>query len=378
MPRWITQTIKIVFCATWAVIAAELYLRIFMPVPILPRYIQASSFGIRENVPNTTYTHMTPEYVVELRTNTQGIRDDREFSLATPPDTARIVLLGDSFAIGYGVNYEESVPALLEADLKQALNRPVEVINMGVSGFGTAEELLMLEKRGLQYNPDLVIVYWHTTDPVDNIRSNLFKLKDGKIVPLNDQYLPAVEMRKFLYSFSAYRWIAGHSHLYNWAREFAAVRIKGLLSSLRQKQKKQKTTVVKDEGEKIDPGVRLSLALLDEMQRRIQAHGAEMIILEIPGKSYFNRARFKKPNRTLFFPTFPLEEAQSMGFEFDIVNPTSEFRRHEGKKIYWERSHGHWTPLGTSCVAKALTDRIVTKGLLAKLKPKDHSSKPND
>lgn len=376
MPRWLTRTIKIVFCAAWTVIAAELYLRIFMPVPILPRYIQASSFGIRENVPNETYTHMTPEYVVELRTNAQGIRDDREFSLAPPPDTARIVLLGDSFAIGYGVNYEESVPALLEADLKQALNRPVEVINLGVSGFGTAEELLMLEKRGMQYNPDLVIVYWHSTDPVDNIRSNLFKLKDGKIVPLNDQYLPAVEMRKFLYSFSAYRWIAGHSQLYNWAREFAAVRIKGLLSSLRQ-QNKQKTTV-KDEGEKIDPGVQLSLALLDDMQRRIQAHGGEMIILEIPGKAYFNRARFQKPNRSLFFPTFPLEEAQSMGFEFDIVNPTSEFRLHKGKKIYWERSHGHWTPLGTSCVAKALADRIVTKGLLAKLKSKDHSSKSKD
>ena len=376
MPRWLTRTIKIVFCVAWTVVAAEFYLRIFIPVPILPRYIQASSFGIRENIPNRTYTHVTPEYVVELRTSSQGFRDDREFSPVTPPDTARIIVLGDSFAIGFGVNYEDSVPALLEANLTEALNRPIEVINMGVSGFGTAEELIMLEKLGWQYNPDIVIVYWHATDPVDNIRSNLFKLKDGKIVPVDDQYLPAVEMRQFLYSFPAYRWIAGHSHLYSWTREFAAVRVKGILSKLHQRE--QVKPIVEDKGERVDPGVRLSLALLDEMQRRIQAHGANMIILEIPGRPYFDRSRFQKPDRDTYFPTFPLDVAQSMGLKFDIVDPTSEFLGQKGEKIYWEKSHGHWTPLGTSCVAKALAERIVSQDLLAKRQPGKTLPKPKD
>lgn len=363
MPSWLRKTIAIAFAIAWTVLAAEFYLRVFMPVPMLPRYIQASSFGIRENVPEAQYTHVTPEYVVELRTNSQGFRDDREFPETPPPNTKRVLLLGDSFAIGYGVNIEDSVPALLEEQLAESLGHPVEVINMGVSGFGTSEELVTLQERGWDFQPDLVIVYWHNTDPVDNIRSNLFKLEDGKAVRTENEYLPAVALRKYLFSFPLYRWIAEHSQLYAWARETAAARVKGIIRAINQPAAPEQPDIVDPAG--IDPSTELSLVLLHQMQNEIEARNAKMVILEIPSKTYFNRALFRKPDRETYRPSFPYKDAEAMGFRFNVVSPIAEFQKHSGKKIYWERSHGHWTPLGTSCVAEALTQSITTENWLS-------------
>lgn len=350
------KTSMFVFAVVWTIIAVELYLRIFQPIPILPRYIQASNYGIRENIPDASYKHRTPEYVVELNTNSQGIRDSREFDPAKSDETARVVLLGDSFAIGYGVNYEESVPALLEARLAQELKRPVEIINLGVSGFGTAEELIALQERGWQYEPDLVLVYWHAGDPADNVRSNLFKLKEEGLVRSNDSYLPAVEIREFLFSFSAYRWIAEHSHFYSWVRDFAGKHVKSLLETMRSAPE----PIVRQEG--IPQRIKLTLALLERIRTEARSHGAGMLILEIP----------VRVDRTTFKSTFPSEAAESLGFAFDVVNPTPAFQEHEGKKIYWEKSHGHWTPLGASCVAAELADRILEDGLLS------HGTRPED
>ena len=50
-----------------------------------------------------------------------------------------------------------------------------------------------------------------------------------------------------------------------------------------------------------------------------------MLILEIP----------VRVDRTTFKSTFPSEAAESLGFAFDVVNPTPAFQEHEGKKIYW-------------------------------------------
>ena len=363
MPHWIKRVFVVLFAIAWTCVAAEFYLRIFRPVPMLPRYIQASSFGIRENIPDISYTHLTPEYVVELRINSQGIRDDRKFELEGSPGTARIVMLGDSFAIGYGVNYEDSVPALLEAMLADGLKRPVEVINLGVSGFGTAEELVMLDARGWQYTPDLVLVYWHASDLSDNIRSNLFKLENGKVVQLNDEYLPAVRIREFLFSFAAYRWIAGNSHLYSWIRDFAGRKVQALLRAFRQSSRSAQPRVKKSGG--VAPHVRLSLALLDAIQQKAHARGAKMLILEIP----FRR------DRVTFNSTFPFDAARSMGLDFDVVSPIEQFQQYRGEKIYWEKGHGHWTPLGTSCVARALAERILPGNLVVP-RTSEHDEQP--
>ena len=64
----------------------------------------------------------------------------------------RVVMLGDSVTFGSGVSDAETFAALLDA-------RPdLEVINLGVDGYGTDQALLRLEGEGLAAAPDVVLL----------------------------------------------------------------------------------------------------------------------------------------------------------------------------------------------------------------------------
>ena len=46
--------------------------------------------------------------------------------------------------------------------------RGVEVLNLGVGGYGTAQQLLTLEEDGLRYRPDLVVLGFFLGNDVQN------------------------------------------------------------------------------------------------------------------------------------------------------------------------------------------------------------------
>lgn len=85
-------------------------------------------------------------------TNSRGLRD-RERTLERTPGIQRIVLVGDSFAWGYGVNDGEVFPRLVESRLERT-----EVVNLGVSAFGLRQEFDYLKLEGALYQPDIVIL----------------------------------------------------------------------------------------------------------------------------------------------------------------------------------------------------------------------------
>lgn len=94
-----------------------------------------------------------PVFRYRVTINSRGLRD-REHALAPAPGVTRIVLLGDSFAWGWGVDDGKTFADVLE----QRLGSAVEVLNLGVPGYSTDQELLWLEREGLLWEPDLVIL----------------------------------------------------------------------------------------------------------------------------------------------------------------------------------------------------------------------------
>lgn len=353
--RW---WMRVLLGVVWTPIAAEIFLRWLAPVPMLPRYIEAGPHGVRANMASITYRHQTPEYTVRIRTNSQGMRADRDFSIEKPQGVRRIAILGDSFGMGYGVNLEESSLFIMGKTLEKELGCPVEVLNFSVSGFGPAEELVVLKSEVLRYQPDLVIQYYSATDPNDDIRSGLFRLDDDALVPANSTYLPAVKIREFLFSFPMYRWMASESHLYNLARDQAGTTAKQLLAKIRSAAAGSESAPAGNEestSTKTMPGgvtsaQWLTLKILEEMRGEIREAGSEFLILSIPARR----------NRTTFFDRFPYSEE----LPFEVVTPLSRFEAAGGEMLYWERSHGHWTPLGCRLVAESLVERILDQGLL--------------
>src|SRR6185295_6416669 len=87
--------------------------------------------------------------------NSGGFKDI-EHPRDKPAGTWRIVALGDSFSFG-SVPYQDNYLTLLGRRLGKD-TRPVEVINMGVSGAGPQDYLALLLDEGLAYRPDVVLV----------------------------------------------------------------------------------------------------------------------------------------------------------------------------------------------------------------------------
>ena len=56
--------------------------------------------------------------------------------------------------------------------------------------------------------------------------------------------------------------------------------------------------------------------------------------------------------------------------ELKVVSTLTRFEAARGEMIYWERSDGHWTPLGCCQAVESLTDRILWDGLLERYKPR--------
>ncbi len=103
--------------------------------------------------PNAYGSSKRTGQLIEYRINSKGLRDD-EVDYKKPNHIFRIVLLGDSNTFGAGVPVEKHLSTLLEGYFNN-----VEVVNMGVSGFGVDQVLLYLQSEGFKYQPDLVLVY---------------------------------------------------------------------------------------------------------------------------------------------------------------------------------------------------------------------------
>lgn len=81
--------------------------------------------------------------------------------------TYRILALGDSFTFGIGVRDEDTFVRRIEKQLNaQATSAPTryEVLNAGVEGYNTRDEVITLEHRWLKLQPDVVLITFYLND----------------------------------------------------------------------------------------------------------------------------------------------------------------------------------------------------------------------
>ena len=114
------------------------------------------------------------EGLAYVTVNGEGFRDV-DHIVPKPNGVLRIAVLGDSFAEALQVPQENAFWSVLNRKLREcpALGeRNVEVLNFGVSGFGTTQELLAYREWARKYAPDLVLLsFFPGNDLQDNVRS---------------------------------------------------------------------------------------------------------------------------------------------------------------------------------------------------------------
>ena len=155
-----------------------------------------------------------------VRINSDGLRD-REHSKLKPADTLRIAVIGDSYAEALQVPMENAFWAVMEQRLQECpafAGQKVEVINFGVSGYGTAQELITLRQHVWDYSPDIIMLAVTTNNDItDNSRSfkrtNIpyFIYRDGQLV-LDDSFKDSLVFRWQQSALVAsFRWARDHS-----------------------------------------------------------------------------------------------------------------------------------------------------------------------
>ncbi|MEO8003699.1 MAG: hypothetical protein ABI771_02255 [Betaproteobacteria bacterium] len=344
----------------YALLFGEIFVRLLTPVAVIPRYVTGAAYGVRVGMPNMKFWQTTSEARVQIRTNSRGIRADREYSYSKPPGTCRIVVFGDSLLVGYEVNLEDSFVYLLEKKLGAAGYR-CEVINLAVSGFGTAEMLVTLREEGLKYHPDVVLFSSHVTDLDDNVRSSLYTIDDhGKLLRKNAVFLPGIKMSDELSRYWIYRWVAENSQLYSSMREHAAFFLKAqLLRYNKRKQVAPDSTggTEREAGDRQAAGFqeRLNLLLLEEARQVSESSQSRFCVLEIP----FNQTR------TTFVRMLPDYDVQTRE-ALHIFNPLGSFEAAAAptRKLFLEKGHGHLSPQGNEVLAAFFFSNLVATGWL--------------
>ncbi len=247
---------------------------------MFPRYHTAARYGefvLRTIRPHSTFHHTSRDGTWEFVTNGRGFRDTREFSYEKRPGAVRVLALGDSHTQGYEARQDHVYSAVLERWLRHR-GVDAEVLNTGVSGFGTAEELLFLENEGYRYHPDYVVLALYANDYMDNVKSGLFGLDaSGALKLLKKEHVPGVKAQDLIYSVPGVRWLGEHSYLYSLVFNGVWTFFKTRLAHERALE-----YAVAETGDVGEYETRLMGALLDRTYRFCKAQGIRLIIVDVP------------------------------------------------------------------------------------------------
>ena len=151
----------------FAILASEIALQITHK-PLVPDnlYCQHDAKLGWAKIPSRTNHFKTITYNASETINSYGFRG-REHTIHKPSHTQRVVILGDSFAESYTVNKQALFSNLLENRLSKI--SPTEVINTGIGGYSTDQELIVFEDTAKKFSPDITVLMFCENDVILNI-----------------------------------------------------------------------------------------------------------------------------------------------------------------------------------------------------------------
>ncbi len=327
---------------------------------------------------------VTGENKVYIRVNSEGFRD-REHSLLKPEKTLRIAVLGDSMAEAVQVPMENTFWSLMEKDLEECKvinGNKVEVLNFGISGFGTGQELLTLRHKVWKYNPDIILLAFLTGNDFRNNSYHLdpnpkapyFYYKDDQLT-LDDSFNKSeyfLTRQKWHYKFLY--WVYNHSRILQILNKFRV----GLKNqSLPQKNNSLQESGLDDEiykapeGQAWEKAWNITEDLLELMRDEVQQKKSKFLVVTLtngiqvhPDKSITKKNMKSLGVENLFYPDFRIKEFGTKK-NFPVLNLAPPFQTYAEKNGVFlhgfdttNLGKGHWNNEGHRLAGKMITEYV--------------------
>lgn len=311
------------------------------------------------HIPGRSGWQRTPELAVPISINQHGLRDS-EHTYEKAEGTYRILLLGDSFVEGLQVPLEQTVGKQLEARLiSSAKGVGYDVINGGVSRFGTDNEILFYDYLGSRYDPDRVILFFFYNDLYDNLEEPYFRLSDGGLEPVTPKPVnvlgPAGEVRGWLWDrFQVYRLLV------------VVGSILGLADPARPTAEgKGNIPFLLEDAQDEAAAIRLTAALLEEFDERLRSEDRRLLVVGIGEMSAIERPAGTNPSPTEAINRKLGEALVEGGVEYLDLIPGFRSRFNEsGSRLFWP-GDGHWNAAGHALAAELVMRRVTELGWLS-------------
>jgi GDSL-like Lipase/Acylhydrolase family len=111
----------------------------------------------------TGYAPVNTDWRGPRPVNSRGYRD-LEHTLAKPAGVHRLLVLGDSFAWGASIHFDDTFAERLQRTLTRLRQQPWEAVNLAVPGLNCVDEASQLATEGMAYSPDVVVVGYVLND----------------------------------------------------------------------------------------------------------------------------------------------------------------------------------------------------------------------
>jgi len=334
--------------------------------------------------------------------NSDGLRD-REHSKTKPADTTRIAILGDSYAEALQVSQEEAFWAVLQSKLQGCnafAGKKVEVINFGVSGYGTGQELITLRERVWDYSPDIVLLAVTTNNDItDNSRAlkktdeiPYFVYRNSSLV-LDDSFKSSrpFRLRQSLVSRLG-RWFKDHSRLVQVINEghhgfkillasWRARRSASTSNSEAQTQPSKSASPAAELGtdnliylEPSDPVWKdawtVTENLIKEIGEEVKTHGAHFVVVTlsnpnqvVPDKKGRQAMERLIGTNDLFYPDNRIK-AFAVGAGIPVITLAPELQAYADQNHAFlhgfdpDLGNGHWNSLGHRIAGEIIASKL--------------------
>jgi len=318
----------------------------------------------------------------EQHTSSQGLFD-HEIGPKEPGEF-RILMLGDSFTAGHGVQSECSIPKMLERTLRKAMPAaPLSVVNAGVGGYAPWQERGFLNRTGFVFEPDLVILQLYPANDVENTL-----IKSGKYNWRNEiEWRERV--RKAVYSYrwqvKASRWIRGHcsaltllGHVsdppFDFVRFWNALRFVPDCAMDPLPERQDRSELLECELDEYYPELQEAMSTMIEDVRGIiqdcRGRGIDVITFCIPCLDVLTDDRFeaaagqlKPPLAYDRFKSTRLIHAALDGDNASYLDLTADLRAQPNPEDFYFIYDGHLNEDGDRFVAERLADYLVNEYL---------------